>query len=64
MNEKVVADALWLVLAGNNTLEETAFDGLRSVKSFEAAMVLTCDEGVVLRFFDGSEFLVTVKQKQ
>ena len=38
--------------------------GLEEVESFEEAMLLTNDSGLVLTFDDGSEFCITIQIKK
>lgn len=62
MNEKVIAEALWLVLSGELGIEDTALDGLVNIQNFRDAGLLTLDDGLVITMDDGSEFQLTIKQ--
>ena len=64
MNEQVIREALELVLSGELSLEDTALEETRVARSFEAAGVLSGDEGLVLRMQDGSEFQITIHQSR
>lgn len=64
MNEQVIREALELVLSGELSLEDTALEETRGVRSFGEASVLSSDEGLVLRMQDGSEFQITIRQSR
>lgn len=64
MNEKVIREALEMLLTGELSLEDTALDEARSILSFEDAGVLTSDEGLVLKMADGTEFQITIRQSR
>lgn len=46
--------------------EPTEFDfvGVTDVRSYEEAMVMTRDEGLVVKLDDGSEFQITITQSR
>jgi hypothetical protein len=44
--------------------EHYAVEGVSRVRTFEAAGVMTADEGLVVSMDDGSEFQVTIKQSR
>ena len=62
MNEQVIREALELILNGELSLEDTALEETRMVRSFKEFGVLSGDEGLVLRMQDGSEFQITIRQ--
>ena len=64
MNEKVIREALEMLLAGELSLEDTDLDEARSILSFEDAGVLTSDEGLVLKMANGTEFQITIRQSR
>ncbi len=64
MNEQAIREALELVLNGELSLEDTALEETRVVRSFEEAGILSSDEGLVLRMQDGSEFQLTIRQSR
>lgn len=64
MNEQDIREALELILNGELSLEDTALEETRTVRSFEEAGVLSSDEGLVLRMQDGSEFQITIHQSR
>lgn len=64
MNEKVIREALEMLLIGELSLEDTALDEARSILPFGEAGVLTRDEGLVLKMADGTEFQITVRQSR
>ena len=63
MNEQVIREALEMVLDGES-MEDTALEKTRAVRSFRDAGVLSGDEGLVLRMQDGSEFQITIRQSR
>lgn len=60
MNDKVIQDALEMILTGDYDLSDTAFEELVGVSTFEDAGVMTQNSGLVLRMADGSEFQLTI----
>jgi hypothetical protein len=44
--------------------DEITDAGLKQIRSFREAGLLTRDEGLVLRLTDGSEFLITINQSR
>ena len=64
MNEKVIEEALQLVLMGELDAEDTALAEVASVRNYEDAGVLTYNKGLVLRMADGSEFQITIIQSR
>ena len=55
---EILTEALYLFVEENEEHEENGV--IRGVKTFEEAMVLTSNKGLVIRLEDGSEFQVTV----
>ena len=64
MNEKIIQDALNLVISGDLELEDTALDEVINVNTFTEAGLLTRDCGLVLQMEDGSEFQITITQSK
>ena len=64
VNEKVIEEALQLVLSGELEAEDTALAEVSSVRSYEDAGLLTRDNGIVLRMADGSEFQIRIIQSR
>ena len=62
MTEESVARRLQDLLEEGN--EEFDYEPAASVKSFDRAGVMTNNEGLVVRFDDGSEFQVTIVQSK
>ena len=62
MNEKIIEDALNLLISGELDLVDTARGEVSNIKTYTEAGLLTRDSGLVLRMEDGSEFQITIKQ--
>jgi hypothetical protein len=62
MNEKIIEDALNLLISGELDLVDTALGEVSNIKTYTEAGLLTRDSGLVLRMEDGSEFQITIKQ--
>ena len=63
IDENVVQDALFGMLCGDWSVEDTALESCR-VSTFRDAGVMSNDAGLVLRLPDGSEFQITILQSR
>ena len=63
VTDEVVEDALMGILMGDWSVEDTALDGC-SVRTFADAGIMTCNQGLVLRLPNGSEFQVIIIQSR
>lgn len=69
-DERGATDEAWMVEALMDFLGDAAWDDdeaelyRATVKTFADAMLLTHDQGVVVRLRNGAEFQITVKQSR
>ncbi|MDI6706147.1 MAG: hypothetical protein QME73_07815 [Bacillota bacterium] len=63
MTETEVKEALQAIIGYGEPIENTNLDGA-SARSYEDSGIMTCNEGLVIRTADGSEFQITIVQSR